>query len=505
MPDKIPTKSEKADKRTKIPQVDRLLNHEKLKSLSGEISHPVLAQLVRQELNNLRETLFNGKSAQTDKNRESDNKKISSEKNLAENTAADTSRDATNIDSLADNVVRKVHQLLSPGIKKVVNGTGVILNTNLGRAPLPVGIGKRIESIAGGYTNLELDLESGKRGERGTKLEQLCRTLLNCEKAIVVNNNASSVMLAVAALSAGKEVIVSRGELIEIGGSFRLPDVIQSAGGILKEVGTTNRTRASDYKKAINANTGMILKCHRSNFAITGFTEEASVKELVEIGKETNIPILEDLGSGALVALQSLGLEDEPTVPDRIAAGLDACLFSGDKILGGPQAGIVAGKKETIEKMRRHPIYRALRADKLTIAFVEEVLTLYLSGDPFKKIPALILASATAESIKDRVETFIKREASTLANLQLSVAPSQATMGGGTVPGKSLASFALIIEPKAGKSATAKSISDRIRSNEPPIIGIIQEEKLMIDFRAVFEDDEKYVLKALKTVSDSLL
>lgn len=498
MPDKIPTQREKKDKRTEIPQVDRLLNHEKLKSLSAEISQPALTQLVRQELNELRSTLFNGKAAQADKNRESDNKKNSSEKNLDVNIEID-------LDALADNVVKRAHQLFSPGIKKVVNGTGVILNTNLGRAPLPVGIGKRIESIAGGYTNLELDLESGKRGERGTKLEQLCRILLNCEKAIVVNNNASSVMLAVAALASGKEVIVSRGELIEIGGSFRLPDVIQSAGGFLKEVGTTNRTRASDYKKAISAKTGMILKCHRSNFAITGFTEEASIKELVEIGKETNIPVLEDLGSGALVPLQSLGLEDEPTVPERIAAGLDACLFSGDKILGGPQAGIVAGKKETIERMRKHPIYRALRADKLTIAFVEEVLTLYLSGDPFKKIPALSLASASEKQIKDRIETFIKRESTTLAGLQLSMASSQATMGGGTVPGKTLPSYALVIEPKAGKAQTAKSISDRIRNSEPPIIGIIQDEKLLIDFRTVFEDDEKYVLKALKSVSDSLL
>lgn len=255
MPDKIP---DQIDKRAEIPQVDRLLNHEKLQALTGEISQQALAHLVRAELNELRQTLFSGDSNQTDKSREADNKKISSEKKIE-----------IDIDVLAQNVLDRAGQLLSPGIKKVVNGTGVILNTNLGRAPLPFQIGKRIESIAGGYTNLELDLESGKRGERGTKLEQLCRVLLNCQKAIVVNNNASSVMLAVAALASGKEVIVSRGELIEIGGSFRLPDVIESAGGFLKEVGTTNRTRADDYKKAITANTGMILKCHRSNFAIT--------------------------------------------------------------------------------------------------------------------------------------------------------------------------------------------------------------------------------------------
>ncbi len=490
MPDKIP---DQIDKRAEIPQVDRLLNHEKLQALAGEISQQALAHLVRAELNELRQMLFSGDSNQTDKSREADNKKISCEK-----------KSEIDIDVLAQNVLDRAVQLLSPGIKKVVNGTGVILNTNLGRAPLPFQIGKRIESIAGGYTNLELDLESGKRGERGTKLEQLCRVLLNCQKAIVVNNNASSVMLAVAALASGKEVIVSRGELIEIGGSFRLPDVIESAGGFLKEVGTTNRTRAADYKKAITANTGMILKCHRSNFAITGFTEEASVKELVEIGRETGIPILEDLGSGALVPLQSLGLQDEPTVPDRIALGLDACMFSCDKILGGPQAGIIAGKKEVLEKMRKHPIYRALRADKLTIAFVEEVLGLYLSGNPYEKIPALFLASASDKQIKERIEDFIQAGAKTLANLNLSIAQSQSAMGGGTVPGKTLPSYALVVEPKPNKKATAKYLSDRIRHSDPPIIGIIQDEKLMIDFRAVFQDDEKYVLNALKTVDGTL-
>ncbi len=490
MPDKIP---DRTDKRAEIPQVDRLLNHEKLQALNGEISQQALAHLVRAELNELRQRLFSGDSNQTDKSGEADNEKNSSEKKFD-----------IDIDVLAQNVFDRANQLLTPGIKKVVNGTGVILNTNLGRAPLPFQIGKRIESIAGGYTNLELDLATGKRGERGTKLEQLCQVLLNCQKAIVVNNNASSVMLAVAALAGGKEVIVSRGELIEIGGSFRLPDVIESAGGFLKEVGTTNRTRANDYQKAITSKTGMILKCHRSNFAITGFTQEASIKELVEIGQESGIPVLEDLGSGALVSLHALGLEDEPTVPDRIALGLDACMFSCDKILGGPQAGIIAGKKEVLEKMRKHPIYRALRADKLTIAFVEEVLCLYLSGDPFEKIPALGLANATDKRIKERIEAFIKGGATSLANLKLSVAPSQAAMGGGTVPGKSLPSFALVVEPAPGKKASAKYISDRIRGAQPPIIGVIHDEKLMIDFRTVFEDDEKHVLKALKIVDSNL-
>lgn len=495
MPDKITDGT--PDKRAEIPQVNRLLNHEKLQGLATEISQAALAHLVREELKELRKNVLEDTSAKTDKNveagGESDNKAISAKKDFQ-----------IDVDQIAENILNRARQLLSPGIKKVINGTGVILNTNLGRAPLPFEIGKRIEKIAGGYTNLELDLATGKRGERGTKLEQLCRVLLGCQKAIVVNNNASSVMLAVAALSAGKEVIVSRGELIEIGGSFRLPDVIQSAGGILKEVGTTNRTRAADYKKAITDKTGMILKCHRSNFAITGFTEEASMKELVDLGRQSGIPVLEDLGSGALVSLHSIGLDDEPTVPDRIAIGLDACMFSCDKILGGPQAGIIAGQKETVEKMRKHPIYRALRADKLTIAFVEEVLALYLSGDPFQKIPALALASEREEVIKKRIEAFMKANAGKLPNLKLSINPSQAAMGGGTVPGKTLPSFALVIEAAAGKKATAKALADHLRSNEPPVIGIIQNEKLMIDFRSVFAGDEKDVLNALKTISDSL-
>jgi len=495
MPDKITAGT--PDKRTEIPQVDKLLNHQKLKGLDSEISQTALTHLIREELKELRQNLHDTSSRKTDKSaevdEEADNKTNSGEKDFE-----------INIDLIAENVLQRVRDLLNPGIKKVINGTGVILNTNLGRAPLPFAIGKRIEKIAGGYTNLELDLETGKRGERGTKLDQLCRVLLNCQKAIVVNNNASSVMLAVAALAAGKEVIVSRGELIEIGGSFRLPDVIESAGGFLKEVGTTNRTRVADYKKAISNRTGMILKCHRSNYAISGFTEEASVKELVELGRESGIPVLEDLGSGALVSLNSIGLADEPTVPERIALGLDACMFSCDKILGGPQAGIIAGKKETVEKMRKHPIYRALRADKLTIAFVEEVLSLYLSGNPFEKIPALALASASEVKIKERIETFIKTGASTLANLDLSVAESRAAMGGGTVPGKTLPSYALVVEPIKDKKANAKALAEKLRRFDPPIIGIIQDEQMMIDFRSVFQEDEKDVLKALKTISDSL-
>lgn len=487
-----------ADKRTEIPQVDKLLNHEKLKGLAGEISQPVLAYLVREELKQLRQRLYSSDEGATDKSREADKSTNSAELKIEDSPKF-------TLESVAENVLVRVRNLLQPGIKKVINGTGVILNTNLGRAPLPEGIAKRVESIAGGYTNLEIDLKTGKRGERGTKLEELAKALLSCERAIVVNNNASSVMLAVAALAHNKEVIVSRGELIEIGGSFRLPDVIESAGGILKEVGTTNRTRVADYKKAINANTGMIIKCHRSNFAITGFTEEASVKDLVELGRETGIPVVEDLGSGALISLKSIGLEDEPTVPDRIALGLDACMFSCDKILGGPQAGIIAGKKEVVEKMRKNAIYRALRADKLTIAFVEEAMSLYLAGDPFARIPALKLASIDVHTIKARVERFISNNEKILGGLKLSANKSEAAMGGGTVPGKTLPSYALTIEAAEGKRITAKSISDQLRSFEPPIIGTIQDDKFIIDFRCVFEADEKDVLNALKIVSDPLL
>lgn len=493
------------DKSIKIPQVDKVLNHQRLKSLANELRRDVLANLCRRELHALRQTIFgnkNGSPSESDKSLEADKEAEYSSKindDESENLSSDNS-----LDAIAERIYLKAIRLREPGLRKVINGTGVILNTNLGRAPLPAGIGERLKEIAAGYTNLELNLETGKRGERGTKLEELLQVLTGCERAVVVNNNAASVMLTVAALSNGKEVIVSRGELIEIGGSFRLPDVIEAAGGCLREIGTTNRTRISDYKNAVSEKTGLILKCHRSNFEISGFTEEATLEELVALGSSAGIPVVEDLGSGALVDLQSHGLANEPTVPASIDAGICAVMFSCDKLLGGPQSGIIAGKSHVIEKLRRHSIYRALRADKLTIAFLEEVLSLYLLNDPQNNIPALKMSFDSADFIRSRVEKFIDKYAKQVSNLVFEASQCESTFGGGTNPGKTQPSYALTVRAKDAPKSHASKFSSFLRGAEIPVIGVIREDVLLLDFRTIFEDDQESLFSALKLLDESL-
>jgi seryl-tRNA(sec) selenium transferase len=336
-----------------------------------------------------------------------------------------------------------------------------------------------------------MDLSSGKRGERTQLIKRLLKVLTGCESAIVVNNNASAVMLAVSALARGKEVIVSRGELIEIGGSFRLPDVVTSAGGILKEVGTTNRTRAADYKNAISPNTGLILQCHRSNFEVTGFTEEASLTELVEIGRASGVPVGLDLGSGALIDIAQFGLRHEPTVDEVIGAGVSLVMFSGDKLLGGPQAGIIAGNSELVGKLRKDPMYRALRVDKLIITLLESVLGEYLKVRPEGHVPVYSLAAVPAPHIKERVEKFANRITAqlNLAADELKVVETVSTLGGGSLPGQSLPSFGLQLT--TGKFKSAGKLSAALREAEPPVISIIQDDKVIVDFRAVLPTDEK--------------
>lgn len=396
--------------------------------------------------------------------------------------------DEISSEELARRVKLAADELFSGGVRRVINGTGVILNTNLGRAPLPVPVLDRIHRQGQGYSCLEMELASGKRGERTQHIKRLLRVLTGCESAIVVNNNASAVMLAVSALARGKEVIVSRGELIEIGGSFRLPDVVTSAGGILREVGTTNRTRAADYKNAITSNTGLILQCHRSNFEITGFTEEASLSELVEIGAASGIPVGLDLGSGALIDIAKFGLRHEPTVDEVIGAGVSLVLFSGDKLLGGPQAGIIAGRSELVGKLRKDPMYRALRADKLIITLLESVLSEYLKVQPEKHVPVYSLASVPSIHIKERVEKFVGRIALEI-NRELKVVETVSTLGGGSLPGQSLPSFGLQLP--LGDFKSADRLSAVLREAQPPVISIIQDDKVIVDFRTVLPPDEK--------------
>lgn len=444
----------------RVPQVDKVLREPILVELAQIMRRDLIAQLVRAEIDAIRAEAENSKN----------HNEISSQQ-------------------LACRVKASADELFAGGVRRVINGTGVILNTNLGRAPLPVPVLDRMHSQGQGYSSLEMELSTGKRGERTQLIKRLLKVLTGCDSAVVVNNNASAVMLAVSALARGKEVIVSRGELIEIGGSFRLPDVVTSAGGILKEVGTTNRTRASDYKSAISSNTGLILQCHRSNFEIMGFTEEASLAELVEIGVASGIPVGLDLGSGALIDIAQFGLRHEPTVDEVIGAGVSLVMFSGDKLLGGPQAGIIAGKAELVGKLRKDAMYRALRADKLIITLLEAVLCEYLKVQPEKHVPVYALAAAPASHIKERVEKFVARiNAQSDGSGDVKVVETRSTLGGGSLPGQSLPSFGLELP---GTKIKPAKLSAALRDAQPPVISIIQDDRVIVDFRTVLPADEK--------------
>lgn len=459
----------------KPPQVDKVLRDKILARFHDKVENKFLAQIIRQILSAEREQY------------KKDGKQRGSELSATE---------------IALKAAGKVEEILRSDLKTVINGTGIIINTNLGRAPLAPQSLKSVLGLLESYCDLEFDLKSGKRGERLEHIENLLKLITGCEAALLVNNNAASVFLAIASLAHGKEVVISRGELVEIGGSFRLPDVIVAAGGKLKEVGTTNRTRIEDYKKAITKDTGLILKCHRSNFEIKGFVEEASVVELAELARTKSIPLAEDLGSGAFVDLQKFGLKKERTVQDSLAEGIDLVMFSGDKLLGGPQAGVVLGRKDLVQILRKHPIYRALRLDKVLIALIESILKEYLSADPEKTLPVLAMANQSAQSIKERVEKFIVLAVARGSNLQLACVETESAFGGGTSPGQVQKSFGLAIALNKNakglkRGLSGNSLAEALREATPPVIARHQDEMVVVDFRTVRKSDEPLLLSAL--------
>ncbi|MBK9618661.1 MAG: L-seryl-tRNA(Sec) selenium transferase [Candidatus Obscuribacter sp.] len=407
--------------------------------------------------------------------------------------------------SLARMLKEEFTELTGAGIQPVINGTGVILSTNLGRAPLPARATESLYQAIKGYSNLEFDLEEGSRGERTSQIARLLRLITGAESAIVVNNCASAVMLAVHALANKKEVITSRGELIEIGGSFRLPDVIAASGGTLKEVGTTNRTRAKDYKDALTANTGILLKCHRSNFEISGFTEEAGVEQLKDIAQQAAVPLVFDLGGGCFVDLSAYDLKVEPTVQDTISNGADLVLFSGDKLLGGPQAGIICGRAEYVSKLRKCPIYRALRADKIVIAMLEAVLGQYIYVDGAEgpdSLPVFKFAARKAAELQDRANKLI--DCLALKNLAIEVVPLKSALGGGSLPGELQDSFGIALAPKLSKVDCSEKIAEFLRNQKPALISTISKGRVIIDLRAVFEDQDAIIRTSLTALDDYL-
>ena len=377
-------------------------------------------------------------------------------------------------------VERSLENLMRPSLRRVINATGVVLHTNLGRAPLG-----KFEPISG-YSNLEYDVNAGKRGKRDVHAGGLLERLLGAP-AIAVNNNAAAIFLALHELAHGHEVIVSRGELIEIGDGFRIPDIMHSSGAVLREVGTTNRTHIDDYRSAINERTRLLLRVHPSNFRMEGFTARPELRELAALGKETGIPVYEDLGSGCVTDLRAFGI-DEPLVAASLEAGADVVSFSGDKLLGGPQAGILAGKPELIARLRRNPMFRALRLDKLIYQALEATLR-HVLLEQWDRVPALAMIRASAAEIRGRAE----RVASQIGGLDVRIEAGQSVIGGGSTPEQSIPTWLLVIAVNDACAAER-----RLRLGEPAVIARIEDDRLVIDLRTVFPDEEDELVKALR-------
>jgi L-seryl-tRNA(Ser) seleniumtransferase len=367
---------------------------------------------------------------------------------------------------VAARAVAELAALRRPRLRRTINATGIIVHTNLGRAPLAAEALERVREVGRGYSNLEYDLSSGARGSRQDHVAELLRRLTGAEAALVVNNNAAAVLLALAALAEGREVIVSRGELIEIGDGFRIPDVLARSGARLREVGTTNRTRAADYEAAVGPETGALLRVHQSNFRVVGFAAQPTIAELARVASRHDLPLVDDLGSGVLAEL-----EDEPSAKESLADGADLVCFSGDKLLGGPQAGIVAGRADLVERLRRHPLQRALRADKLTLAALEATLALYLEAP--ERIPVLRMLREPAETVRVRAERLA-------AAVGGEVEETVARVGGGALPLAELPSFACAVE---------EELAAPLRAGDPPVVGIVRDGRLLLDCRTVADEE----------------
>ena len=456
-----------------LPAVDRILQHSLLLDMENRCPRALLVEAVQEAVADLRRAILEDRTAGSD---------------------ADLS-----IENIAEEAVLRAKKKLLPSLRHVINASGTLLHTNLGRAPLSVSALKAVKDIACSYSNLEFDLETGKRGHRYAHVEKLLCCLTGAEAAAVVNNNAGAVLLALTALARGREAVVSRGEMIEIGGSFRIPEVMEAGGVLLHEVGTTNKTHLEDYRRAINENTGLLLKVHTSNYRIVGFTTTVTAAEMVALGQEHRIPVMEDLGSGMLFDLSSFGLPREPTVSEGVAAGIDVLTFSGDKLLGGPQAGILVGKKWAIDKIRRHPLARALRIDKLTLAALEATLRLFLDREKaIGEIPVLRMLTASSCEIEGRCHILAKTLAGEISDCAtVSIVPEESTIGGGALPLTKLPGAAVALKPL---TISVDELGLALRRQNPPVIGRIQEGLLLLDLRTVLPAEEPVLIQNLKNI-----
>lgn len=453
----------------RMPSVDELLLRPGLTTAAGAIQRDFVVEMVREVLATLRREIVSGGAC--------------SESDLDPAT-------------IEQRVLALIAGQLSPSLRPVINASGVVLHTNLGRAPLPPAVVEEFRQSAVQYSNLEYDLAAGARGKRDVHVGRLIERLTGAESAIVVNNCAAAVLVTLAALARGGEVVVSRGELIEIGDGFRIPEIMEQSGALLREVGTTNRTRISDYENAINDKTRLLLRVHPSNFTVSGFTEKPEVAELIALGQRTRLPVVEDLGSGCLVDLSSAGIT-EPTARQSIEAGFSLVLFSGDKLLGGPQAGIIAGSKELVTRVRRHPLFRALRVDKLSITALEVTLRAYLR-ESWNDIPAQRMIRLTVDEIGARAANFllILQKALPASAAACEIVDGSSLAGGGSTPAQSLPTRLIrIVSPLL----SAARLEARLRqpSSGMPVIARIEEEALLIDLRTVFLEQEAALAESL--------
>jgi len=458
--------------RRNIPKVDKVLEWPGVKAFLEQYPRPVVITAVRETLDQVRSELLGGEATT---------------ETLAE-------------ESVTQRIAIALETTNTPGLRRVINGTGVVLHTNLGRAPLAESLRDTMLDAAFGYSSLEFNLETGARGSRAVHVEKLLCSLTGAEAAVVVNNNAAAVLLALSSLARNKEVVVSRGELVEIGGSFRIPEVMEQSGAILREVGATNRTHPRDYRAAISEKTALLLKVHTSNFAVVGFTTEVSTEELVTIGREVSLPTMVDAGSGTLVNLSSCGLAGEKTVQEYLEAGADLVTFSGDKLLGGPQAGIIVGKRSFLEPMKKHPLLRALRLDKVTLATLEGTLRLYRDErEALQRIPTLRMLTESAENLAARAAKAVRRMRRVLpASVSLVRSKGYSQVGGGTFP---LLEIPTTLISVSVDGLSPQQLEQRLRKRALPILGRISKGVFVLDMRTLSDNDILDIIAALKPIT----
>lgn len=461
---------------SKIPKVDAVLEIEDIKKLIEKTSRNLVMESIREELDGIRKSI----SKTTDME--------SLERRIA---------------ALSDSIVSRTEGKFENKFKRTVNATGVVIHTNLGRSLISKEVMDNVYDLATNYSNLEFDLETGERGSRYSHLVDMIKRITGAEDALVVNNNAAAVVLVLSAMAKGKEVITSRGELVEIGGSFRIPEVMEQSGATLVDVGATNKTHIEDYRRAVTENTGALLKVHTSNYRIVGFTESLSLEEIVALGNEASIPVIEDLGSGVLIDLSKYGLEYEPTVQDSVDAGVDVITFSGDKLLGGPQAGIIVGKSEYIKIMKKHPLNRAFRIDKFTIAALEGTMKLYLSEErAVSNIPTLKLLTQDIGEIESRAKSLMEKvDGIDTHGVKVEIVDEYSQVGGGSMPLERIPTKALKLN---SESLNIGKLEKGLRQLETPIITRLYKDSIYMDMRTVRDDEVDLISRGLEKAIERL-